>query len=85
MTDGTASGEQHTYGDEAAAIKVSNANESWSCLVGNRTGGQGKTLVTQLLFEMNSSAHTTVVLVTHDRELASRCGRMLVMEGGRLV
>ena len=41
--------------------------------------------VTQLLFEMNSSAHTTVVLVTHDRELASRCGRMLVMEGGRLV
>ena len=41
--------------------------------------------VTQLLFEMNSSAHTTVVLVTHDRELASRCGRMLVREGGRLV
>ncbi len=27
--------------------------------------------------------HTTVVLVTHDRELASRCGRMLIMEGGR--
>jgi len=40
--------------------------------------------VTQLLFDMNRNAQTTVVLVTHDRELASRCGRMLVMEGGRL-
>jgi putative ABC transport system ATP-binding protein len=44
------------------------------------TGGR----VTQMLFDMNVNAHTTVVLVTHDRELASRCGRMLIMEGGRL-
>lgn len=40
--------------------------------------------VTQMLFDMNKNAQTTVVLVTHDRELASRCGRMLIMEGGRL-
>jgi putative ABC transport system ATP-binding protein len=40
--------------------------------------------ITQMLFDMNANAHTTVVLVTHDRELASRCGRMLIMEGGRL-
>ena len=40
--------------------------------------------ITQMLFDMNANVHTTVVLVTHDRELASRCGRMLIMEGGRL-
>jgi putative ABC transport system ATP-binding protein len=39
--------------------------------------------VTQLLFDMNTSSNTTVVLVTHDRQLASRCGRVLVMEAGR--
>lgn len=39
--------------------------------------------VGQLLFELNASAHTTLVLVTHDRELAARCSRMVRMEGGR--
>jgi putative ABC transport system ATP-binding protein len=38
----------------------------------------------QLLFELNENSHTTLVLVTHDRELASRCGRVLRMEAGRL-
>jgi putative ABC transport system ATP-binding protein len=37
-----------------------------------------------LLFELNASAHTTLVLVTHDRELAARCARMLRMEAGRI-
>jgi putative ABC transport system ATP-binding protein len=40
--------------------------------------------VTQMLFDMNANSQTTVVLVTHDRALAARCGRMLIMEGGRL-
>ncbi len=40
--------------------------------------------VGELLFELNASAHTTLVLVTHDRELAARCGRTLRMEAGRL-
>ena len=39
--------------------------------------------VGQLLFELNASAHTTLVLVTHDRELAARCSRMVRMEAGR--
>jgi len=38
----------------------------------------------ELLFELNASAHTTLVLVTHDRALAGRCGRMLRMEAGRI-
>src|SRR5262249_31311105 len=41
--------------------------------------------VGQLLFELNASSHTTVVLVTHDRELASQCGRTIRMEAGRVV
>src|SRR5215468_5384556 len=38
-----------------------------------------------LLFEMNASSRTTVVLVTHDNTLAARCGRVLRMEAGGLV
>jgi putative ABC transport system ATP-binding protein len=37
------------------------------------------------LFELNAEAHTTLVLVTHDRELAGRCGRVVRMEAGRVV
>ncbi len=45
------------------------------------TGGR----IAELLFDLNVHSNTTVVLVTHDRTLASRCGRVLVMESGRLV
>lgn len=38
----------------------------------------------QLLFEMNADAHTTLVLVTHDQELAARCRRIVHMEAGRI-
>jgi putative ABC transport system ATP-binding protein len=41
--------------------------------------------VGELLFELNASAHTTLILVTHDRELAARCRRTLRMEAGRIV
>ena len=39
--------------------------------------------VGELLFELNTHAHTTLVLVTHDRELAGRCARVVRMEAGR--
>jgi putative ABC transport system ATP-binding protein len=39
--------------------------------------------VGELLFELNANAHTTLVLVTHDRELAARCARLVKMEAGR--
>jgi len=39
--------------------------------------------VGELLFELNAHAHTTLVLVTHDRELAARCARVVRMEAGR--
>jgi putative ABC transport system ATP-binding protein len=39
--------------------------------------------VGELLFELNANAHTTLVLVTHDRDLAARCARIVRMEAGR--
>lgn len=41
--------------------------------------------VMQLIFELNREAGTTLVLVTHDRAIARRCDRQLVIEAGRLV
>ncbi|MBW4052132.1 MAG: ATP-binding cassette domain-containing protein [Proteobacteria bacterium] len=38
----------------------------------------------QLLFEMNAHSRTTLVLVTHDGDLASRCARSVHMEAGEL-
>jgi putative ABC transport system ATP-binding protein len=37
-----------------------------------------------LMFELNREAGTTLLLVTHDREIASRCDRQLHIEAGRL-
>ncbi len=36
-----------------------------------------------LMFELNREQGTTLVLVTHDREIAQRCERRLVIEAGR--
>jgi len=41
--------------------------------------------VVDLLFDLNRQLETTLVLVTHDRTLASRCSRILELEAGRLV
>jgi putative ABC transport system ATP-binding protein len=38
--------------------------------------------ICDLLFELNRSTGSTLVLVTHDRELARRCGRMLELDAG---
>ena len=43
------------------------------------------TRIGELLFELNANLHTTLVLVTHDRQLAARCGRLITMEGGTVV
>lgn len=41
--------------------------------------------VVDLLFELNREAGTTLVLVTHDLELAARTGRVIRVRGGKLV
>lgn len=42
-------------------------------------------LVMDLLFKMVERSKTTLILITHDRELAERCGRIVQLEHGRLV
>jgi len=41
--------------------------------------------VTDLLFSLNERSNTTLVLVTHDRELAKRCDRIIELDAGRMV
>jgi putative ABC transport system ATP-binding protein len=41
--------------------------------------------ITDLLFDLNRSIGSTLVLVTHDRALAQRCGRVLELEAGQAV
>jgi putative ABC transport system ATP-binding protein len=50
---------------------------------GNLDSATG-TRITDLLFELNRDADTTLVLVTHDATLAARCDRSLRMEAGAL-
>lgn len=40
--------------------------------------------VIALMFELNRDAGSTLVLVTHDRSVAARCGRILTIEAGRV-
>jgi putative ABC transport system ATP-binding protein len=41
--------------------------------------------VIELLFELNLANHSTLILVTHDPALASRCQRQLHLQGGCLL
>ncbi len=47
----------------------------------SRTGAN----IMELMFELNHRSSTTLVLVTHDTDLAERCDRVLSLDGGRLV
>jgi len=50
---------------------------------GNLDTATGQAII-DLLFELNSQLGTTLVLVTHDEQLAARCGRTLRLVAGRL-
>ncbi len=41
--------------------------------------------ICQLLFDLNRESGTTLLFVTHDTQLAARCGRTLTMSAGRLI
>lgn len=45
------------------------------------TGGR----IMQLMFELNAELGTTLVLVTHDREIAGQCQRRITIEAGRVL
>ena len=41
--------------------------------------------VVQLLFDLNKEANTTLVIVTHDMELAQKTQRIIGLKGGKIV
>ena len=50
---------------------------------GNLDGTTGHQII-DLMFALNASQGTTLMLVTHDEEIAARCGRRLRIQDGRL-
>ena len=50
---------------------------------GNLDGNTAEKII-DLLFSLNASAGTTLILVTHEQRLAARCDRCFAMESGRL-
>ena len=50
---------------------------------GNLDRKTSQTII-DLLFEMNQESNTTLVIVTHDENLAKLCGRCVELENGRL-
>src|SRR5579862_7080518 len=51
---------------------------------GNLDGATG-TEIADLMFRLNRERGTTLVLVTHDRDLARRCSRVLELDAGHTV
>ena len=51
---------------------------------GNLDGDTGE-LVVKLLFDLNQEAGTTLVIVTHDMDLARRTHRILQLKGGKIL
>jgi putative ABC transport system ATP-binding protein len=51
---------------------------------GNLDAATGERIM-DLLFGLNAETGTTLVLVTHDRTLAARCGRVIRLDAGRIV
>jgi putative ABC transport system ATP-binding protein len=51
---------------------------------GNLDGKTGSAIIA-LIFELNRKRGTTLVLITHDKELASHCQRVVRMADGRIV
>ena len=41
--------------------------------------------IIDLLLKLNSERNVTMMLVTHDPEIAARCSRILVMQDGRII
>jgi putative ABC transport system ATP-binding protein len=51
---------------------------------GNLDTATGERVI-ELLFELNSAAGTTLVLVTHDKSIAARCQRVIHLDAGLIV
>ena len=41
--------------------------------------------IVNLIFDLNKQAGTTLILVTHDLDLASKTGRIIRLKGGKVI
>ncbi|MEZ5562971.1 MAG: ATP-binding cassette domain-containing protein [Gammaproteobacteria bacterium] len=77
-------------GGEQQRVAIARAFVTWPEVLfadeptGNLDSATGER-IGQLLFDLNTEARTTLVLVTHQRELAERCDRTIQLVGGRIV
>ena len=81
---------QHLSGGEQQRVAIARAFAMKPGLLladeptGNLDAATGAGII-DLMFAMNAEQGTTLVLVTHDEAIARRCGRVLKLDGGRLV
>jgi putative ABC transport system ATP-binding protein len=80
---------KHLSGGEQQRVALARAFAPGPKLVladeptGNLDAATGHQII-DLMFAINAERGTTLVLVTHDEEIAARCGRRLRMHAGRL-
>ena len=80
---------KHLSGGEQQRVALARAFAPGPKLVladeptGNLDAATGHQIV-ELMFAINAESATTLILVTHDEELAARCGRLLRMHAGRI-
>lgn len=81
---------KHLSGGEQQRVALARAFAMQPALLladeptGNLDAATGHHII-ELIFELNRESGTTLMLVTHDEELASACGRSLRLRSGRLV
>ncbi|SDH40616.1 putative ABC transport system ATP-binding protein [Propionivibrio dicarboxylicus] len=80
---------KHLSGGEQQRVALARAFAPQPLLIladeptGNLDAATGHQII-ELMFEINAERQTTLILVTHDEEIAARCERRLRMHGGSI-
>ncbi len=80
---------KHLSGGEQQRVALARAFAPKPTLIladeptGNLDAATGHQII-ELMFAINAERATTLILVTHDEEIAARCGRRLRMHAGRI-